>query len=52
MRQLMLLAAFLVEACAGTSSRDARMKPMVGASEPTVLAAMGRVSRSADTDKA
>jgi hypothetical protein len=42
MHRLALLAAFLVGACAGTGSLDARMKPMVGASEPTVLAAMGR----------
>jgi hypothetical protein len=42
MRRLALLATFLTGACAGTGSLDARMKPMVGASEPTLLAAMGR----------
>ena len=42
MRRLALLAACLAGACAGTGPLDARMKPMVGASEPTLLAAMGR----------
>ena len=46
MRQLVLLAAFLVGACAGTSSLDARMKPMVGASEPALLTVMGRAPDS------
>ena len=42
MRQYALLAVFLVGACAGCDPLDARMKPMVGASERALLAAMGR----------
>ena len=42
MRQYALLAAFLLGACAGADALDARMKPMVGANEPALLAAMGR----------
>ena len=42
MRRFALLAAILVGACAGTDALDARMKPMVGASEPALLLAMGR----------
>ena len=42
MRRYALLAALLVGACAGSDALDARMKPMVGANEPALLAAMGR----------
>lgn len=42
MRQYALLGVFLVGACAGSDMLDARMKPMVGADEATLLAAMGR----------
>jgi hypothetical protein len=42
MRQYALIAALLVGACAGSDALDARMKPMVGATEPTLIAAMGR----------
>ena len=42
MRRYALLAAFLAGACASTDALDARMKPMVGANEPALLAAMGR----------
>jgi hypothetical protein len=42
MRQYVLLAALLAGACASADALDARMKPMVGASEPALIAAMGR----------
>jgi hypothetical protein len=42
MRRYALLAILLVGACATSGSLDARMKPMVGADEPAVVAAMGR----------
>ena len=42
MRWSALLAALLAGACADSGSLDARMKPMVGASEPALVAAMGR----------
>jgi hypothetical protein len=43
MRRAALLAVFLVGACAGTEALDAKMKPMVGANEPALLLAMGRM---------
>ena len=42
MRQYALIAVFLVGACANADALDARMKPMVGATEPALIAAMGR----------
>ena len=51
MRQLAFLAVFLVGACAGSDSLDARMKPMVGANAPALLAAMGRTP-NANTEPA
>ena len=42
MRRYGLLVAFFAGACADGGSLDARMKPMVGASEPALVAAMGR----------
>jgi hypothetical protein len=42
MRRHVLLVALLAGACAGPDALDARMKPMVGADEPALLAAMGR----------
>ena len=42
MRRYALLVAFFAGACADGGSLDARMKPMVGASEPALVAAMGR----------
>jgi hypothetical protein len=42
MRRHALFVAFLAGACADGGSLDARMKPMVGASEPALVAAMGR----------
>ena len=42
MHRCALLAALLVGACASSDALDARMKPLVGANEPALLAAMGR----------
>jgi hypothetical protein len=42
MRRYLLLAALLAGACADDGSLDARMKPMVGTTEPALVAAMGR----------
>jgi hypothetical protein len=42
MRRYALLATLLVGACANSGSLDARMKPLVGANEPALVAAMGR----------
>ena len=42
MRRYVLLAGLLVAACANADALDARMKPMVGANEPALVAAMGR----------
>ena len=42
MRCLAVLIVLVVAACADGGSLDARMKPMVGASEPALVAAMGR----------
>jgi hypothetical protein len=42
MRLYVLLAALLAGACASADALDARMKPMVGATEPALVAAMGR----------
>jgi len=42
-RRYVVLAALAAGACSsGDAALDARMKPMVGANEPTLLAAMGR----------
>ena len=37
-----LIMTLLLGACASSGSLDARMKPMVGANEPALVAAMGR----------
>ena len=42
MRSPASFAVLLVGACASGDSLDARMKPMVGANEPALVAAMGR----------
>jgi hypothetical protein len=42
MRRSALLCLLLAGACASPDALDGRMKPMVGASEPALLAAMGR----------
>ena len=42
MRGHVLLAGVLAAACTNSETLDARLKPMVGAPEPTLLAAMGR----------
>jgi hypothetical protein len=46
MRWSGLIAALLTGGCAGSGSLDARMKPMVGADEPVLVAAMGRAPDS------
>ncbi len=46
MRRAALIAVLLVGACAGNDTLDARMKPMLGATEPTLIAAMGRAPDS------
>lgn len=46
MRRYLLLAVLSVAACAGPDTMDARMKPMVGADEPALVAAMGRAPDS------
>lgn len=53
MRPHALLAVVFVGACASGGSLDSRMKPMVGANEPVLVAAMGRApdaSRQAAPD--
>ena len=46
MRRLALGALLLAGACAGSDPLDARMKPMLGATEPALVAAMGRIPDS------
>lgn len=46
MHRWTMLAVLLVGACTGTDALDARMKPMVGASESSLVAAMGRAPDS------
>ena len=53
-RRCAVVAALVVGACSnpgGDANLDARMKPMVGANEPALLAAMGRAP-DASTDTA
>jgi hypothetical protein len=42
MRQYALIAALVAGGCASADALNARMKPMVGANEPALIAAMGR----------
>jgi len=42
MRRYILLAVAAAGACSGSDTLDARLKPLVGSSEPALLAAMGR----------
>jgi hypothetical protein len=51
MRRYALLAALLAGACAGPDALDAKMKPLVGESEPALVAFMGRMP-DASTDSA
>lgn len=46
MRRLALMAVLLAGACAGSDPLDSRMKPLLGATEPALVAAMGRVPDS------
>ena len=50
MRRYALIVPRLVGACASGDALDARMKPLVGADQPALVAAMGRApDKSSDS---